>query len=162
LNNNSFDCVLCLDVLEHVENIHEVFDEICRVANRHAIISLPNAYAEFWQMLRLGDYSHNASLKFYGLPLERPIDRHKWFFSYEEAEKFVIYRAAKNKMRILQLDLSWMGSEGNGLRRLVRTLARAILFRNDLNTFPRIGAVSLSKEIISSANVRIQNHEQHC
>ncbi|GAG42554.1 unnamed protein product, partial [marine sediment metagenome] len=28
---NSFDCVLCLDVLEHLEHIHQVFDELCRV-----------------------------------------------------------------------------------------------------------------------------------
>jgi SAM-dependent methyltransferase len=132
--DKSFDSVLCLDVLEHVENIHEVFDEICRVTNQYAIIVLPNSYAEFWQMLRFGDYAPGVSLKFYGLPAERPKDRHKWFFSSEEAEKFVIYRAAKNKMKILQIDRSGMGAEGRGWRRLLRTFARTILLRDDLNT----------------------------
>jgi hypothetical protein len=132
--DNSYNCVLCLDVLEHIENIHRVFDEICRITNRYAIISLPNAYAEFWQMLRFGDYSSEMSLKFYGLPLERPNDRHKWFFSSEEAEKFVIYRAAKNKMRIIQMDCSGMGGEGQGWRRLLRKVARTILLRDDFNT----------------------------
>lgn len=33
-NDNSFDCVLCTDVLEHLENIHEIFDELCRVSSR--------------------------------------------------------------------------------------------------------------------------------
>lgn len=40
--SNSFDCVLCLDVLEHLDNIHEVFDELCRVTRKYLIISLPN------------------------------------------------------------------------------------------------------------------------
>jgi SAM-dependent methyltransferase len=131
--NNSFDCVLCLDVLEHIENIHDTFDEICRVTRRYAIIALPNPYAEFWRMLRFGDYEPSIPLKYYGLPLERHNDRHKWFFSSEEAEKFIIYRAAKNGMRIIQMDYSGMGNEGIGLRRMLRSLARMILLRNDLN-----------------------------
>lgn len=132
--DNSFGCVLCLDVLEHVENIHEIFDEICRITYRYVIISLPNAYSAFWYMLRSGDYSSDASLKFYGLPLEKPIDRHKWFFSSEEAEEFVIYRAEKNNMKILQIDYSGSGNEGNGWRRLLRTFAITILLRKDFNT----------------------------
>ena len=52
--NNSFDCVLCLDVLEHIDNIHEVFDELCRVTRKYLIISLPNPWASFENMLRGG------------------------------------------------------------------------------------------------------------
>ncbi len=87
--DNSFDCVLCLDVLEHIENIHEIFDELCRVTCRYVIVSLPNPWADFYNMLRFGDYDVDRPLKFYGLPLEPPEDRHKWFFSNEEAEKFI-------------------------------------------------------------------------
>ncbi len=39
--DKSFDVVLCLDVLEHLEKIHAAFDECCRLAARHVIISLP-------------------------------------------------------------------------------------------------------------------------
>jgi hypothetical protein len=84
-------------------------------------------------MLRGGDYSLDVPLKFYGLPLEKPTDRHKWFFSSEEAENFVIYRAAKNRMRILQMDCFRSGGEGRGWRRLLRMLAIKILLRNDFN-----------------------------
>lgn len=131
--DNSFDCVLCLDVLEHLDNIHEVFDELCRVTRRYVIISLPNPWADFYNMLRFGDYRQDQPTKFYGLPLEKPEDRHKWFFSNEEAEKFILYRAAKNGMRMLQMDNYGMGSEGHGWRHLLRALARAILLRSDLN-----------------------------
>jgi len=131
--DNTFDCVLCLDVLEHLENIHEVFDELCRVTRRYVIISLPNPWADFWHMLCYGDYRPGQPMKFYGLPLEPPDDRHKWFFSNEEAEKFILYKAVKNKMRVIQIDNYGMGSEGRGWRRLLRVLARTILLRSDLN-----------------------------
>ena len=39
--DNSFDVVLCLDVLEHIENWQKVFSELLRVAKRKVIISVP-------------------------------------------------------------------------------------------------------------------------
>ncbi|GAB4339698.1 MAG: hypothetical protein Kow0099_15010 [Candidatus Abyssubacteria bacterium] len=128
--DNSFDCVLCLDVLEHLENIHRTFDELCRVSSRHVIISLPNPYlGEFYFRLRHGDYSPGQTTKFYGLPLEPPPDRHRWFFSYEEAERFVLYRSGLNRMRVLQLDPEWT----TGRARFLERLAEMILFRRDLD-----------------------------
>lgn len=102
--DDSFDSVLCLDVLEHLENIHEIFDELCRVSKEHVIITLPNPYADFLNYLKYRNYYENQHLKFYGLPLEKPEDRHKWFFSTEEAEMFVRYRANKNNMEVIQID----------------------------------------------------------
>jgi SAM-dependent methyltransferase len=131
--DNDFDCVCCLDVLEHLENIHEVFDELCRVTRRYVIISLPNPWADFYHMLCFGDYRPGRPTKFYGLPLEKTKDRHKWFFSNEEAEKFILYRAEKNGMRVVQMDSYGVGGEGRVWRRSLRILARAILLRKDLN-----------------------------
>ena len=68
-------------------------------------------------------------MKFYGLPLEPPEDRHKWLFSNEEAEKFILYRAGLNRMRVLQMDNYGIGREPTRWKRL----ARMLLFRNDLN-----------------------------
>lgn len=100
----AFDCVLCLDVLEHLESIHTVFDELCRVARRHVIVSLPNPWRDFWQMLRKRDYRPGAPLKYYGLPAEPPEDRHRWFFSHAQARAFVRDRAEKCRMTIVQMD----------------------------------------------------------
>ncbi len=102
--DNSFDVVLCIDVLEHLENIHDVFDELCRVSKSYVIISLPNCYWAFWNHLKRGDYRPGRHLKFHGPPLEKPPDRHKWFFSAEEAERFVRYKAKRNDMNIVQID----------------------------------------------------------
>ena len=130
--DGSFDCVLCLDVLEHIENIHAVFDEVCRVTRRFAVLSLPNAWLDFYNMLRHGEYRPGQPMKFYGLPLEPPADRHKWFFSADEAKAFIAYRASKNNMRIIQMDHEAWGIEGRGWRRILRTWARNILLRPSL------------------------------
>jgi len=94
--DGSFDCVLCLDVLEHLEKIHEVFDELCRVSSEWVIVSFPNPYRCFFQFLTQDKCGQDANLKFYGLPKEREADRHRWFFSFSEAKDFVLYRAGKN------------------------------------------------------------------
>jgi SAM-dependent methyltransferase len=103
--DNSFDVVLCTDVLEHLDNIYEVFDELCRVSKKYVIISLPNPHSVFWGYVKQGNYNEHQHLKFYGLPPEKPDDRHKWFFSTEEAERFIQYRAKKNNLKIIQIDI---------------------------------------------------------
>jgi SAM-dependent methyltransferase len=132
--DDSFDVVLCLDVLEHLENIHLVFDELCRVSSKFVVISLPNPWADFYNMLRSKNYKLGYPMKFYGLPLEKPEDRHKWFFSCDEAEKFVQYRAKINNFNIIQMDYDGMRNEGRGIDGLMRRWARSVLFQNkDLN-----------------------------
>jgi SAM-dependent methyltransferase len=87
----SFDACVCTDVLEHVDNPHAVFAELCRLSRSSIIISLPNA----WSSLK-GDFLRGTGNvgKFYGLPIEAPADRHKWFFSFNDAERFLEGRAA--------------------------------------------------------------------
>jgi hypothetical protein len=72
-------------------------------------------------------------MKFYGLPLEPPKDRHKWFFSAQEATRFVEYRAEKNQMQVLQMDFVSRGSEGIGWRRYLRQVGRRLLLRPNLH-----------------------------
>lgn len=121
-SDRSFDCVLCLDVLEHLENIHEFFDELCRVTRKWLIVSLPNPYNTFMSYLREGDYSDGQHMKFYGLPPEKPKERHKWFFAPDEAERFVRLRAEKNGMAVVQFDSEESGKGGPGLRKAVAGL----------------------------------------
>lgn len=99
--DDSFSCVVCTDVLEHLDNIHEVFDELLRVSNRYVIISLPNCHSASLKNIIRG----RDGLKFYGLPIEKPKDRHKWFFNYQEAEDFVIKRAQKNDAKIIEISV---------------------------------------------------------
>lgn len=107
-DDNEFDSVICADVLEHLENIHLIFDELCRVSNKYIIITLPNAYASIPEFIKGKKYTTDADKrkqfgkynKFYGLPLEKPEDRHRWFFAFNEAVEFIDYNAKKHNFKV--------------------------------------------------------------
>lgn len=108
--DNHFDTVLCLDVLEHLDSIHRTFDELCRVSRKYVIISLPNSYRDFLGMAFGRPSDKQINFKYYGLPVEKPEDRHKWFFSSSDAQAFIQGRGARNGMEVIQMDSE--GSEG--------------------------------------------------
>jgi SAM-dependent methyltransferase len=94
-----FDCVVCLDVLEHLEHIHALSDEIVRVARQYLIISLPNPVGQYWpRLVRGGGQSVH-----YGLPSVPPADRHRWFFNYEEGKAFLLGMARKHHLSVERL-----------------------------------------------------------
>lgn len=98
--NNSYETVICLDVLEHIDTFHSVFEEILRISSKNIILSLPNCSANYFQNLILNrqpfaDKRHEFGKyeKFYGIPYQRPVDRHKWFFCFDEAIEFFEHHA---------------------------------------------------------------------
>ncbi|MFH1780763.1 MAG: methionine biosynthesis protein MetW [Candidatus Nealsonbacteria bacterium] len=95
--SKSFETVAALDVLEHIDDIHFVFDELCRVSSKWVIVTLPNAFE--WRF-RLSFLFGKSVTGKYGLPAEPPSDRHRWIFSFEEARKFVEKEAQKNDFKI--------------------------------------------------------------
>ena len=98
----AFDCVVCSDVLEHIDNLHRVFDEIVRVAKRHIIISLPNNWANARRPIERG----KGAIGHYGLPVDLPPDRHKWFFNVSEAADFVKEQEKKHPVSIVELHVT--------------------------------------------------------
>jgi SAM-dependent methyltransferase len=85
-SNNSFDVVVALDVLEHLDDPFFNLSECLRVARKSVYISLPNMhYFEFRFNLLFGK---GISGK-YKFPTSMINDRHKWFLSYEEACQFI-------------------------------------------------------------------------
>ena len=88
--DNSFDAVVCLDTLEHINDIHECFRDLLRISKRYVIISLPNN----WRRLIRGLIKGYGTSVAYGIPLIKPMDRHRWFFNTEEAEDFFFYNSA--------------------------------------------------------------------
>jgi len=132
--NQSFETVLCFDVLEHLENIHAVFDELCRISKQTIVISLPNPIAGAFGVLRNDDYAEDQSIKFYGLPIDKPVDRHRWFFTEKESINFINKRAEMNGFSVIQIDskgedtpLGGRGVKGYVIRKLMK-----LVFRNDI------------------------------
>jgi SAM-dependent methyltransferase len=133
LPSASFDCVLCMDVLEHVDAIYQLFDELCRVSRRYVIISLPNPWANFITTLRAGYYEHDRPMKFYSLPPSPLPDRHKWFFAASEAKRFIQLRGELNGMQVLQIDqMGLSGVRKQVSRRILRPLVHPSISLDDL------------------------------
>ncbi len=95
----AFDAVVCTDVLEHLENLHQVFDELVRVARTHLLVTLPNNWNSARRRLQRG----KGSIAHYGLPLEKPLDRHRWFFGFSEAEAFLRGQGERHGLEVVEL-----------------------------------------------------------
>lgn len=84
-SDDSFDIVICNDVLEHVEHKRQLMRELLRVTAHHAIISLPNTqYYKYVLNLIRGDMS-----KQYKFLVEDGVDRHRWVTYYWANEVFI-------------------------------------------------------------------------
>jgi hypothetical protein len=120
----SFETVVALDVLEHLEGIHFVYDEVCRVARRYAVISLPNLYEWRFRLMILRGREISAK---YGLPVEPPPDRHRWFYTLDSAMRFTADRARANSMAVVEEILAYQDYQrplARGLTALGRALGR--------------------------------------
>jgi len=112
----SFRTVICIEVLEHLEHLHAMFDELVRVSAETIVVSLPNCWRDARRPIERG----RGHFAHYGLPAEAPTDRHRWFFSYGEAIEFVRARAARHGLEVVEL----FGTEMHrgGLLRAARRL----------------------------------------
>lgn len=93
--DNAYDVVTALDVLEHLDNPHGALQELCRVARKSVLVSLPNMYyIEFrLRFLRGGGISGK-----YNFPSQPILDRHRWILSYDEALAFVTENTAEHSV----------------------------------------------------------------
>ncbi|UCG10501.1 MAG: hypothetical protein JSW30_01215, partial [Dehalococcoidia bacterium] len=116
-------------------NLHEVFDELCRVTKQYLIISLPNPWASFMAMWRYGYYERTElPMKFYNLPVTPPADRHKWFYGLPEAERFLRVRARMNGLEVLQMDRE--ATKPTLKRRFYRIVLKVAVHRDiDVDSF---------------------------
>jgi Methyltransferase domain len=115
--DNSWDTILCLDVLEHLNNLYEMCDEIFRVAKENIIISLPNCWSQARRSLAKG----SGAIWHYGLPPTPPSDRHKWFFNTEDALHF-FHQQAVNRPSIEIVELVVLENRRPMINRIWRRL----------------------------------------
>lgn len=85
-DDNSFDIVTALDVLEHLENPHGALKELCRVARKSVMVSLPNMFYLTFRINYLLGHGISGKYRFEPTPV---LDRHRWLLSYEEAVTFI-------------------------------------------------------------------------
>jgi len=87
--DSSFDTVMCLDVLEHVDQPHALFRELFRVSRQCVLVSLPNNWPHLiWSLLYGRNVTHRAGYGLGRVPTPAG-QRHKYFFNLEEAVDFL-------------------------------------------------------------------------
>ena len=84
--NDAFDVVTALDVLEHLDSPHGALQELYRVARKTVLISLPNIYYISFRMNFLRGRGLSGK---YSFKPELGVDRHRWVLSYDEALEFI-------------------------------------------------------------------------
>ncbi|MGA1794311.1 MAG: class I SAM-dependent methyltransferase [bacterium] len=99
--DGQFDYVVILDVLEHLEHIHQAFDECARIARKELIVSLPNMST----LIHRVHFLLRGSLKTgkYDLYGDHQGDRHRWLTTYKNAVSFVSARSQENKARVSRI-----------------------------------------------------------
>src|SRR6266853_4201985 len=88
----SFDAVVALDVLEHVDNVWFAFDEMVRVARQQVMVVLPNSY-HFRERLRFLRGVEAVKYVLSPAPIQ---DRHRWLLSYQAAHSFCAHQAFRH------------------------------------------------------------------
>jgi hypothetical protein len=114
LPDETFDYVVALDVLEHIEHIHQAFHELARITRHCLIIGLPNlaSLLRRWSFLWCG----HLGTKKYDLYPEHQGDRHRWFTIYPQINAFVEVNAARAGFT---LDQTMEEMEGGRIARLL-------------------------------------------
>lgn len=105
------DLLLCLDLLEHVEEPRKLLQTIVKTGVEQIIISLPNNWSGMGAMYRDG----NAGYSGYGFPFEgfKPGQRHYFFFNAQEAILFMVQAASKFKFTIRDVAIDYRkGADG--------------------------------------------------
>ncbi len=101
-NDEEFDFVCSMDVLEHLESFHQINQELLRVSRRYVLVSLPNSACEIVNIILNkssfgSDSERGYYSKYYGLPLVVPEDRHRWWLYPQDIVRFYEHFSANNK-----------------------------------------------------------------
>lgn len=97
--DNAYDYVVALDVLEHVEQFHAAFRELLRVTRRRLFVALPNM-AHLSHRLRFA-WTGRIGAK-YALFAEHQGDRHRWLTHYDDIVAFMEHQAATAGVSVCQ------------------------------------------------------------
>lgn len=127
-DDRAFDCVCAMDVLEHLENFHLIVEEMIRCADRFVIVSLPNSAAEIPRIIIDGDKLKKDSYqgyfsKYYGLPIKKELDRHRYWLYVQDIIRFFETIGQK-----YQIDVSYVLPDFSLKLKVIRAIIGKRLF----------------------------------
>ncbi len=118
VDDDSFNYVVALDLLEHLDDFDAGLKELIRISNHKVIIMLPNI-AHFSFRLRFL-LSARLSGK-YDLSYKHGIDRHRWLTTKKQSDLYM--KALSDDLNIKISNINFLNSRKN---QVVSWLARAI------------------------------------
>ncbi len=122
-SEKKFDMIIALDVLEHTDNLHKVFEKIVKISNGYIVVNLPNNYSfkdrfKFFLKGTLG--------KKYEFQVENSLDRHKWVMSRNEIIRFYEYQGRKYNLKLQVMELKY-GDFNKGIIQRLKMLISTVL-----------------------------------
>lgn len=123
----NFDCVMALDVVEHVDDPHSLMDKLIGLADRHVVVSLPNIF----DLLHKYNFVFKSSLgSKYLFGVENSLDRHRWIMNCEEIRRFYAFYAEKHRLKLETRDIL-IGFDSDKLtNRMAARLISAVFGKN--------------------------------
>jgi SAM-dependent methyltransferase len=147
--NQKYDIVCALDVLEHLDHIHNAVGEIKRIAKKSIIISLPNMAHWTFRLRFLLKGELSGKYTFHSFPV---IDRHRWITNYDQSKDFI-----RNNFSDYYISFIDIIPE-RGRTRFISEPIEKILARYFPNTFiyGLIAIIDISKTKFSRNNTHVQ------
>lgn len=101
--NNSFDYVMALDILEHLDDLESGLEEVYRIANHKLLVILPNM--SYWShrasFLFKGHFNTSKyNLKYRGENRDSRLDRHRWVTVPPQSDQFMKDFSADKNIRL--------------------------------------------------------------
>ena len=131
--SEQYDIVTALDVLEHTNDINKALSEMLRICGGTFIINLPN---ELTLLYRLRLLFGRISGKF--LVNLSSLDRHRWFFTLQNVERFLTQTDLRNH----EIELVAFYIQGGLLSRFNRLLGMLGFHSLGAHSFMIIGRKS--------------------
>ena len=125
-DKNKYDCVVCMDVLEHTDTFLGLFSIALKKSNKYVLIGLPN---EDYIISRLR-FLFGGGILTHGLEMisAKPGHKHQWFIQYKTALLLLKNYAKKNNF-ILKKKYFFVDQP--------RTLWKRILYKTILICLPK-------------------------
>ena len=134
--DGAFDAVIALDLLEHLEQFHLIIHEMLRISRSKIYITLPIASFDFVNKFLMNRVRNNQNdegvyTKYYGLPLNHPGDRHRWFLYADDILRYFLFIENKYDVNVNFVEPAMAGKIGF-LRRFVSKRIKLNLFTSHI------------------------------